>query len=101
MQFLSFSDPQMTATRYPPPPDGKYVILRSPDDNFRVFYPPRRMANLSFGRPADDSFRVFYPPLMGNLPFWDPQITLSGCSTPPPDAISVLLGSPDDSFWVS
>ena len=77
------------------------------------------MGNLSFWCPPDDGFRVFHPPLVGILPFWDPQMTVSGCFTPPPRweichsdvpqmaasgcftpplILSVILGSPDDSF---
>ena len=71
--------PQMTVSGcFTPPQDGKSVILGSPDD----------------------SFRVFYPPLMGNLSFWHPQMTVSGCFTPPPDGNFAILGSPDGSFWV-
>ena len=66
-----------------PPPDGKFVILGFPDDSFRVFYPPPDGIIVTLGSP-DDSFRVFYPPQMGNLAFWDPQMTVSGCFSPPP-----------------
>ena len=38
------------------PLDGISVTLGSPDDSFWVFYPP--------------------PPQMGNLSFWDPEMTL-------------------------
>ena len=63
---------------------GESVILASPQVAASGFYTPPQMGNLSFWRPPNDSFRVFYPLLMGFLPFWDPQMAVSGCYNPPP-----------------
>ena len=58
------------------------------------------MGNLSFWRPPDDSFWVVSPAQSEICHSGVPQMTVSGCFTPPQDGKSVILGSPDDSFWV-
>ena len=81
-----------------------YVCGGGGAEFLRLFLPllGPQMGNLSFWRPPDDSFWVVYPPQWEICHSGVPQMTVSGCFTPPPpqDGKSVILGSPDDSFRV-
>ena len=55
---------------------------RPPDDIFWVVYPPQWEICHS-GVPQMTVSGCFTPPLMGNLSFWAPEMTVSGCFAPP------------------
>ena len=80
---------------------GNLSFWRPPDDSFRVFYPPQDGKSVILGSP-DDSFWVVYPPQWEICHSGVPQMTVSGCFTPPPPKMGNLSfwDPPDDSFWV-
>ena len=99
--FCHFWDPEMTVSACFTPPQMGFLTLWDPQMTVSgCSTPPPRWKICHSDVPQVAGSGCFTPPFLENLSFWHPQMTVSGCLTPPADGTSVILGFPDDSFWV-